>query len=310
MERRNFFKALAGVYAGATTFFSCKYFEKRDNANKYIIDRRLTGNPTYLRHIEFPIVYHCNLNCAYCDHFAPLAPEYFMPLEVFKKDILKLKELTNGKIDEILLLGGEPLLHPDIEKFLEIARENFPDAFLKILTNGLLLKCKDEDFWNEIARSKTEIRITNYVLYNKVIDLNYINKISKKYNVSCLVYSPTKKFDLVNLSKNKKCNLKQKYNSCSRKIETALLDNGILYSCCIAQGIQKFFNKKFPKYAIPFAQDDTLDIHKVQSLQEILDFLEKPKTYCTYCHYEDNTFEPSAKKWKLSKRELSEWYVK
>ena len=115
MERRNFFKALAGVYAGATTFFSCKYFEKRDNAQKQNANSKLARRLTYLKNVEFPVVYHCHLNCAGCDHFSPLAEKYFMPTEVFEKDILRLKELTKGNMDAITLLGGEPLLHPDIE---------------------------------------------------------------------------------------------------------------------------------------------------------------------------------------------------
>jgi MoaA/NifB/PqqE/SkfB family radical SAM enzyme len=68
---------------------------------------------------------HCNLNCAYCDAFAPLAKENFYPLETFKRDCERLSQLTGGKISEIGFAGGEPLLHPDITGFFSIARSNF-----------------------------------------------------------------------------------------------------------------------------------------------------------------------------------------
>ena len=309
MERRNFFKALAGVYAGATTFFSCKYFEKRRQVGKQAYKTMQQRKLNHFWHIEIPIVYHCNLNCAYCNHFSPLAPEYFMPIDVFERDILRLRQLTKGKIEEIVLLGGEPLLHPDIDKLIDITRLNFPKTEISIYTNGLTLTNKNDIFWKKISESNTHILISNYILNEDILNLNQIDGLFRKFNINYAVFSKNM-FNMINLSKNKIDNCDYKYLSCERMLNSALLDNGILYSCCIAQGIQKFFNKKFPKYAIPFAQDDTLDIHKVSSLQEILDFLKKPKTYCAYCHYQDNTFLPNAKKWKLSKRELSEWYVK
>jgi molybdenum cofactor biosynthesis enzyme MoaA len=68
---------------------------------------------------------HCNLNCAYCGAFAPLAKESFYPVETFKKDCERLSLLTGGKIWEMQVAGGEPLLHPGITEFLTIARSNF-----------------------------------------------------------------------------------------------------------------------------------------------------------------------------------------
>jgi sulfatase maturation enzyme AslB (radical SAM superfamily) len=60
---------------------------------------------------------HCNLNCAYCGVFSPVAKESFYPVEIFKKECEQLARLTGGKIAEFKLAGGEPLLHPDITDF-------------------------------------------------------------------------------------------------------------------------------------------------------------------------------------------------
>ena len=38
-----------------------------------------------------------------------------------------------------MLLGGEPFLHPQLIELCQIAREIFPDIFLNILTNGIIL---------------------------------------------------------------------------------------------------------------------------------------------------------------------------
>ena len=36
------------------------------------------------------IVSHCNLNCSYCDHFAPLAKNVFFPSKNFKSTSKRL----------------------------------------------------------------------------------------------------------------------------------------------------------------------------------------------------------------------------
>jgi sulfatase maturation enzyme AslB (radical SAM superfamily) len=68
---------------------------------------------------------HCNLNCAYCGAFSPLAKESFYSVETFRNDCERLSRLTGGKILEVALAGGEPLLHPAVTDFLTIARSNF-----------------------------------------------------------------------------------------------------------------------------------------------------------------------------------------
>ena len=83
---------------------------------------------------------HCNLNCAMCDHFAPIAQDEYANFEEFKSDFQTLSKLVNGKCRRIGLMGGEPLLCPEIEKYLEIARQCFPNTQISIVTNGLLLK--------------------------------------------------------------------------------------------------------------------------------------------------------------------------
>jgi molybdenum cofactor biosynthesis enzyme MoaA len=42
-------------------------------------------------------------------------------------------------ISYLRLLGGEPLLHPDITKFIKYAKRYFPETLIGIGTNGILL---------------------------------------------------------------------------------------------------------------------------------------------------------------------------
>ena len=86
--------------------------------------------------IEVNINKHCNLNCKGCDHFAPVAAPDFMPIDVFAKDMKQIKRLFCHMNGEFRLLGGEPLMNPDIVQFIEIARSNLSKAKIYVSTNG------------------------------------------------------------------------------------------------------------------------------------------------------------------------------
>jgi MoaA/NifB/PqqE/SkfB family radical SAM enzyme len=68
---------------------------------------------------------HCNLNCAGCSAFSPVADEKFYDVDVFRNDCERIAALTNGEIGQIVLAGGEPLLHPRITDFFDISRSFF-----------------------------------------------------------------------------------------------------------------------------------------------------------------------------------------
>lgn len=86
--------------------------------------------------LEFEIVKHCNLNCAYCDHFSP-----------WKKGFVSLADLTKWfetwsrkiTIPQVHILGGEPLLHPDLIKILKKANEFWCNSQIFLVTNGYLV---------------------------------------------------------------------------------------------------------------------------------------------------------------------------
>jgi hypothetical protein len=81
----------------------------------FLIWRKLTKKnfrrKTMIPILDLHLADHCNLNCCGCDNFSPLAKETFADIRVIEKDCARMSELTEGRINEIQLLGGEPLLH-------------------------------------------------------------------------------------------------------------------------------------------------------------------------------------------------------
>jgi MoaA/NifB/PqqE/SkfB family radical SAM enzyme len=130
--------------------------------------------------LETHLVDHCNLNCKGCSHFAPLVKgEIFADIEIFKRDMERLKQLFDN-IYEIRLMGGEPLLHPGLFSFVDIARKAFPNARIAIFTNGILLSGMNDNFWKSCAEKKILVKISYYPIE---LQLNKIMQKAKENNV-------------------------------------------------------------------------------------------------------------------------------
>ena len=100
---------------------------------------------SYLSYLEFHVADHCNLNCKFCTHYSPLVKEpVFTDYAEFERGIRQLKKYVYD-IGVIRILGGEPLLNPELYKFIRLVRSLYPAAIIDVVTNGLLVeKISDE----------------------------------------------------------------------------------------------------------------------------------------------------------------------
>lgn len=98
--------------------------------------------------IEYSVAYHCNLNCNQCSHLSPFMDEPFPCLDSFRDDLFSLSKVMHAKV--IRLLGGEPLLNPEIDKFVIIARQSGIADTVMVTTNGLLLHRMSDIFWHNV----------------------------------------------------------------------------------------------------------------------------------------------------------------
>ena len=86
----------------------------------------IVNNKLNLQYFLYEIVHHCNLNCRGCDQCAPIADEEYVDLKQFENDLIKIKNHFH-KIYSFAIMGGEPLLHPELNKILKIARKTLKD---------------------------------------------------------------------------------------------------------------------------------------------------------------------------------------
>jgi len=109
-------------------------FYKTSSSTGYCI---MAGRTYTLNQIYFYLTEGCNLACRHCW----LAPQYdsdgtrcpTLPVSLFETALLDGKKLG---LKSVKLTGGEPLLHPEIFRILEIVRRE--ELELNIETNGLL----------------------------------------------------------------------------------------------------------------------------------------------------------------------------
>lgn len=248
---------------------------------------------------QFHIAEHCNLNCAHCSHFSPLADKILMPVEFFRRDIERMAELFNHECESITLLGGEPLLHPEIITLMEIARKNFTSGIIYVLTNGILLAQRPPEFWKACHDNNIGIHVSHY---NIDINLPKIEELVRQYDVefNCADYS-LMKFSTMHIDLSGKSDGRKNFYECGDANNCIMLGYGKLYTCPFAYTI-RHFNKKFGQN-IPVTPDDYIDIYKENDPGKILERLAQQIPLCSYCNFSNL----GSTAWHRSNLEMSEW---
>jgi MoaA/NifB/PqqE/SkfB family radical SAM enzyme len=268
-----------------------RHLEKRERRWK-LKGRKLLRFETHLAD-------HCNLNCKGCDHFSPLANKKLHDLDIFEKDCRRISELTKGRIEMLGLLGGEPLLHPDINKFMDVARKYFKSCKILITTNGTLLLKQDEIFWRNCRKNKVSITVSGYPVQ---LDVSAIKQKASEYNVKMYTPGIAKTMYKFPFDIEGKQNAEESFKKCFHSNTCIFLEDGKLYTCPMIPTI-KHFNQYFNK-KLEVSEKDYIDIYKAQNIKEILDFLCHPVPFCRYCRVND---VQNGLAWGVSKKEISEW---
>jgi organic radical activating enzyme len=254
---------------------------------------------------------HCNLNCKSCHHFSPVADQYFVKKETFEKDFARLSELAGRNNQNIDIMGGEPLLHPEISTLAEIARKYF-DGPINIVTNGLLLEKMNEIFWETCGKNNIHIIVTSYPVK---LNVKRIKEIAKKNSVALKIRTRLMNkhawcklpFDL-----NGRQNITENRKLCLTANTCIFLKDGRLSTCCqplIAGRFNNYFSKDCEAGqntgpAMEATDDDSIDIYKAKDIVEIYEFLSKPIPFCRYCRIK--SWEIGIE-WGISKKEITEW---
>ena len=103
---------------------------------------------------QLVITRRCNLSCGYCNEYDDYSPP--VSLDLLQKRVLALARLSTAAVT---CTGGEPLLHPQLDKVISIIREQRMIA--TVITNGFRLNRERVEQLNDCGLQEMQISIDN-----------------------------------------------------------------------------------------------------------------------------------------------------
>lgn len=251
-----------------------------------------------LYHFEVHITDHCNLNCKGCAHFSNLCPPTFADLDEFSADMDRMAELFSA-VKQIYLLGGEPLLHPQVADFVRAARASFPETRIYLMTNAVLVTRMNEEFWTALAETHTILLCDSYPID---LPIDEINRMGRNHGATVEWTVPREQFFKIPIdpagghdaaSSFKRC---QGYNNCP------IIRDGRLYPCAYV-AFADVFEQRFGIDTLDPEPGDSISIRDNPDPEKVVDFLRNPVHWCSHCDMGSRGFYP----WGRSTRDISEW---
>ncbi len=258
--------------------------------------------PHHKLRFEFALAAHCNLNCAGCSHFSPVAEEEFPDFEESKRSFTHLSNLFGGECDYIHLLGGEPLLNPQCEDYLHLARNCFPKGEIHLVTNGLLLPKQPDSFYETCRDAQIIISVTPYPIS---LDHEAIRRRCESFGVEYRLFGEDQcktHFNRLLLDVTGGQDAAENYRRCPYSNICLFLYRGRMYPCGIGAHMRLF--EQYFSAGLELTEADSVDIFSVRNGADLLYQLAKPVPMCRYCR-QDRWQELAP--WGHSKRSIAEW---
>lgn len=232
--------------------------------------------------LQYPAAYHCNLRCADCSHISPFSrPRLGTPAEL-AADLERLSGVLHAAYFD--LLGGEPLLNPELTELARLARASGIADVVSLSTNGLLLHTADEELWRHVD----EVRLTVYpdaAPSREAIEaaLERAETTNTFLGIRCVTRF---RASLVTRPHRSALTTWLIYHSChtAHLRQCHLLSDGRLYQCSVAIGLADYHQRLGREGYDP--RGDGLDIHASSDLLgDVRRYLRRaqPLECCRYC---------------------------
>lgn len=243
-----------------------KYTEEIKRSKKMVIPR-----------LVVIITDKCSLKCKECSQ---LIPEFTAREDIKAEDCIKDLEKLFSMIDECIVLefiGGEPLLHPELNQMLLWAQNNPKIHMVEITTNGTIVP--NEDILSTFQHEKMLMQISCYGKINKE-KVNILTKQLKEKRINFKLLEMNQWYSYGDSSKRNrsKFELKYSYWYCNDNRVCRTLYKGKLFVCGRAAAL----------YGIGKLHDDTSYIEirnrETMSIDELYHFYTRDYAEaCDYC---------------------------
>lgn len=170
-------------------------------------------------HLDINIVEHCNLSCTACSHLSPLHKPWRMSLEEIERDLEALRPILKPK--NITVVGGEPLLHPELLQILQLLKRLRVDEQTWLITNGTLLPRMSEEFWGALEY----MRVSVYPTLDKTIP-DMVRGQMEKHAFECVFQEFTEFFLQLDVVPDG-----SSFHDCPWKSDCYTVHRGFFYLC-------------------------------------------------------------------------------
>lgn len=187
------------------------------------------------RALEYHVADHCNLRCDHCCSFSPILKKWFADPAAFERDLKAAKQFVAPQF--LKIVGGEPLLHPDLERLLVIAHEVQIAPRIQLTTNGLLIDRLTPRGWDclsmlavslypEPALPHSVVRSIAREARRRGVEVSW--KVQDRF--TCLDRDTAATYD----------EAERVFNDCWIRHRCNSIKNGRFYCCTRPQYVQKF----------------------------------------------------------------------
>ena len=241
------------------------------------------------------ITYKCNLRCKGCSMVSPLTTRANwrdVTVQEVNRLFTRFNEVCppNAEPDEVVLMGGEPFLHPNLTELVLTTKNHFARAQVSLVTNGTLINTLPQKIKSELINLGCGITVTNYEK-GKSFTKNVLKKGQGSTNQCRTCLDHVIATDL-NSGQTLYC-------------ERQLTPDGKL--CYCGAVVAALIINKLQGHEVISVKEgidgDFVNIFKVNNYKELVKFINKPSTpLSTWCPP-----RPEVVKWVQGTGELSEW---
>lgn len=271
-----------------------------EGAIERMLRRTFTGRKPPLFHLDVHVVDHCNLACRGCEHYSAIAEPCFAELGTVVRDLERMADLFES-IEQVYLLGGEPLLHPEVASFVTESRRILPDTRLSLMTNGILVTRMEPGFWEALREADTTLLVDSYPIN---IDHARIDELGRETGVRVEWMPPNEEFYRIPIDPAAGADASASFERCRGVANCAIIREGRIYPCAHIAYIDIPI-ERFGLAGCEPTEGDSVDIHGDVTGDDIIDVLTRPVPWCAHCDFDSY----STYRWGRSTGDASEWFV-
>lgn len=125
-----------------------------------------------LNYAEVNVTNVCNYSCSHCQSLNNYAFKGHQRWDTYKDEYKSLRQQID--ITTIQIIGGEPTLNPDFEKWVRGISDLWPNSKLQIATNGSRLDRITNEIYQILSRNRGTLWITchDITLYDNFLDFS------------------------------------------------------------------------------------------------------------------------------------------